>query len=412
MLNRRIVITGLGVIAPNGIGKDIFWKNCLNGISGVKKINTFDVSEYNTKIAATIEGFDPTKFMDKTTARRSDRFAQLAIATTAMAMKDSGIKKILPKQTGVYIGTGLGGMFFAETQIVNIINRGNRATNPASIPAIMPNSVSNQISIMYNAQGPNMTICTACSSSTHSIGQAFDTIRQGRAEIIIAGGTDSPIGRYNFLGFDKLNVMSRRNEDPAGASRPFDKDRDGFVMGEGAAVLVLESLEHAKKRNAYIYAEIKGYSNTSGAYHIVMPRPDATDIARAMQICLDEAGIEFSKIDYINAHGTSTIMNDVAETKGIKKVFKEYASKIPISSTKSMTGHGLGAAGAIEAVICALSIKDGKINPTINLNNPDPNCDLDYVPHKSREKKLRNLLSNSFVFGNNNACLIFSKFEN
>ena len=411
MAIKRVVITGLGIVVSNGIGKDTFWKNCLGGVSGVKKITTFDTTEYNTKIAATIEDVDPSKFMDKTTARRSDRFAQFALAAAVMAMKDSGIQKTLPTQTGVYIGSGLGGMFFAETQIVGVINRGNRAGNPVSIPAIMPNSVSNQISIMYDAQGPNMTTCTACSSGTHSIGQAFDTIRQGRAEVIIAGGADSPIGRYNFLGFDKLNVMSKRNEDPKAASRPFDKDRDGFVMGEGAAVLILESLEHAQKRNARIYAEIKGYSNTSGAYHIVMPRPDANDIARAMQICLDEAGIESSKIDYINAHGTSTIMNDTAETKGIKKVFKEYAYKIPISSTKSMIGHSLGASGAIEAVVCVLSIQDERIHPTINLDNPDPGCDLDYVPHKSRERKLHYVLSNSFGFGNNNACLIFSKYE-
>jgi 3-oxoacyl-[acyl-carrier-protein] synthase II len=406
---RKVVITGLGIIAPNGIGKDVCWGNCLNGVSGVRRITTFDTTEYNTKIAAVIETFDPTKFMDKTTARRSDRFAQFAIAASVMALKDSGIKNIIPKETGVYIGTGLGGMFFAETQIVRIIDGGNRAGKPTSIPAIMPNSVSNQISMMYDAQGPNMTVCTACSSGTHSIGQAFDTIRQGRAEVIFTGGTDSPLGRYNFLGFDKLNVMSKRNEDPITASRPFDKNRDGFVMGEGAAMLILESLEHAEKRNAYIYAEIKGYSNTSGAYHIVMPRPDAGDIARAMQICLDEAGIKPSDIDYINAHGTATIMNDKAETKGIKKVFKENAYKIPISSTKSMIGHSLGAAGAIEAALCALSIKDGKIHPTINLDSPDPDCDLDYVPHKFREKKLRYVLSNSFGFGNNNACLVFSK---
>jgi 3-oxoacyl-[acyl-carrier-protein] synthase II len=411
MTAKRVVITGLGVVAPNGIGKDVFWNNCLEGISGVKAITAFDTAEYNTKIAAVINDFDPSKFIDKITTRRSDRFAQFALAASVMAMKDSGMEKVLPKETGVCIGTGLGGMFFAETQIVRVINKGNSAGNPASIPAIMPNSVSNQISIMFNAQGPNMTVCTACSSGTHSIGQAFDTIRQGRAEVIIAGGADSPITQYNFLGFDKLNVMSKRNEDPTAASRPFDKDRDGFVMGEGAAVLILESFEHAKKRNARIYAEVKSYSTTSGAYHIVMPRPDATDIARAMQICLDEAGIDYSKVDYINAHGTSTKMNDKAETKGIKKVFKEYAYKIPVSSTKSMIGHSLGASGAIEAVACVLSIQDGKIHPTINLDNQDPDCDLDYVPRKYREKNLNYVLSNSFGFGNNNACLLFSKCE-
>jgi len=405
--NRRVVITGIGIVSPIGIGKDAFWENCLLGVSGAKPITNFDVSQYNTKIAATIDDFKPEQYMERTIVRRSDRFAQFAIAATQMAMKDSGIEKVTPKFTGVYIGTGLGGMFFCETQIVEIMKRGPSACNPISIPKIMPNSVTNQIAILYNAQGPNMTICTACSSSSHSIGQAFNAIREGRAEVMIAGGAESPVTQYNFLGFDVMGVMSRKNEDPEKASRPFDKNRDGFVMGEGAAMLILESFEHAKKRNANIYTEIKGYSVTSGAHHIVTPRPDGSDIVRAMSLCLNEADVVAEDVDYINAHGTSTQANDVSETKAIKKVFKEGAYKIPISSTKSMIGHSLGAAGAFEAAVCALSVKTQKIHPTINLENPDPDCDLDYIPTKYRKKKVDCVLSNSFAFGNNNACLMF-----
>jgi 3-oxoacyl-[acyl-carrier-protein] synthase II len=407
--DKRVVITGIGLVTPIGIGKDIFWQNCLLGKSGVKKITSFDVSDYNCKIAALVDDFDPGMYMDKVTARRSDRFAQFVIAATDMAMKDSHLEKPDPKYTGVCIGTGLGGMVFAETQIVNVIEGGNSAGNPVSIPKIMPNSVANQIAIIHNAQGPNLTICTACSSGTHSIGQAFDAIRQGRAKIMIAGGTDSPVMRYNFLGFDKLSVMSRRNDSPESASRPFDKDRDGFVMGEGAAILIVESLEHALKRNAHIYAEVKGYSVTSGAYHIVMPRPDATDIARAMKICLDESGIMPEDVDYINAHGTSTIANDKAESKAITKVFKDSVEKIPVSSTKSMIGHTLGAAGAIEAAVCVLTIKTGNIHPTANLETPDDDCKLNHVCKEPMRKMVKNVLSNSFGFGNNNACLMFTK---
>ena len=408
---KRVVVTGIGVVSPIGIGKKEFWKNALSGKSGVKKITAFDVSNYNCQIAAIVDNFDASQYMDRITMRRSDRFAHFAIAAADMAMKDSGIKKVTPKYTGVYIGTGLGGMMFAETQIVRVMERGDRAGHPASIPKIMPNSVTNQIAIKYNAQGPNITVCTACSSSTHSIGQAFDSIRQGRAEVIIAGGAESPLMRFNFLGFDKLMVMSKRNDKPEKASRPFDKERDGFVMGEGGAVLILESLEHAKKRKAKIYAEIRGYSVTSGAYHVVMPRPDASDIARAMDICLKESKIKPSEVDYINAHGTATVANDKAETKAMKKVFKKNAYKIPISSIKSMIGHTLGAAGAIEAVVSVLSIETGSMHPTINQESPDPECDLDYVPNKSRKKKIKHVLSNSFGFGNNNACLMFSKYE-
>jgi 3-oxoacyl-[acyl-carrier-protein] synthase II len=273
----------------------------------------------------------------------------------------------------------------------------------------MPNSVANQIAIVHNAQGPNLTVCTACSSGTHSIGQAFDIIRQGRAKIMISGGADSPVMRYNFLGFDKLSVMSRRNDSPESASRPFDKDRDGFVMGEGAAVLILESLDHALARKADIYAEIKGYSMTSGAYHIVMPRPDASDIARAMRICLNESLVMPKDVDYINAHGTATIANDKAEAKAIAKIFGEHAQRIPVSSTKSMIGHTLGAAGAIEAAVCALTISSGKIHPTVNLETPDEDCKLNHVTKKHFKHDVSIALSNSFGFGNNNACLLFSK---
>ncbi len=410
--NRRVVITGIGLVTPIGIGKDEFWKNCLAGKSGIRKIKYFDVSEYTTKIAATVEGFEPEKYMDKTTARRSDNFAQFAIAATKMAFEDSGIKNAHnPKSTGVFIGCGLGGMFFYEKQIIEVMSKGPKACNPISVPRIIPNSVNNQISILFNARGPNITITTACSSGAHAIGQAYDTIKQGKADVFIAGGTEAPIVKYNYLGFDAMGVMSKKNEDMEKASRPFDKNRDGFVMGEGSAILILEELELAKKRKAQIYAEIIGYSATSGAYHIVAPDPTGDDIVRAMQICLNEAKIKPKEIDYINAHGTATVANDLAETKAIKKVFKEYAYKIPISSTKSMVGHSLGASGAIEAAACALSIKTGKIHPTANLETPDPECDLDYVPGKFREKDIKYALSNSFAFGNNNVCLLLKRYE-
>ncbi|MFA5068671.1 MAG: beta-ketoacyl-ACP synthase II [Candidatus Omnitrophota bacterium] len=409
MNDKRVVITGIGLVTPIGIGKDIFWENCLSGKSNIRRITAFDVSEYNCKIASTIDNFDPTQYMDKIIARRSDKFAQFAIAAASMAMEDSRLNNPDPKYTGVCVGTGLGGMVFAETQIVNIIDGGNTAVNPVSIPKIMPNSVANQIAIVHNAQGPNLTICTACSSGTHSIGQAFDTIRRGRAKIMIAGGTDSPIMRYNFLGFDKLSVMSRRNDNPESASRPFDKDRDGFVMGEGAAVLILESFDHALARKADIYAEIKGYSVTSGAYHIVMPRPDAIDVARAMRLCLNESAVTPKDVDYINAHGTSTIANDKAEAKAIVNVFKEDAQHIPVSSTKSMIGHTLGAAGAIEAAVCALTIISGKMHATVNLETPDEDCRLNHIMKKHLKRNVDIALSNSFGFGNNNACLLFSK---
>jgi len=412
MKPKRVVITGIGLVTPIGVGKESFWNNCLSGTSGVKKIKYFDVSEYTTKIAATIEDFKAEEFMDKVIARRSDRFAQFAIAATSMAIDDAKIKgKYNENGTGVYIGCGLGGMFFYEKQILDVMNRGVRACNPISVPKIIPNSVNNQIAILFNAKGPNITITTACSSSAHAIGQAFDAIRSERAEVFIAGGTETAIVQYNYLGFDTLGVMSKKNEDMQKASRPFDKNRDGFIMGEGSAVLILEELEHAKKRKANIYAEIIGYSATSGAYHIVAPDPSGEDITRAMQICLDEAGVKPKDIDYINAQGTSTKANDLAETKAIKEVFGDYAYKIPISSTKSMIGHTIGASGAIEAVVCALSIKTGKIHPTINLETPDPECDLDYVPNKMRDKQIKYALSNSFAFGNNNACLLFKKYE-
>lgn len=412
MKQRRVVITGIGAVTPIGIGKDEFWKNCLLGKSGTKKIKTFDVSDYTTKIAATIEDFKPEQYMDKIWVRRSDRFSQFATAATLMAIDDAKIKgKYQENSTGVYIGTGVGGMFFCETQVVEIMKKGRKACNPTTIPKITPNAVNNVIAIIFKAKGPNITICTACSSGAHAIGQAYDAIQEEKADVMIAGGTESPIMQYNFAAFDALDVMSKKNEDMEKACRPFDKQRDGFIMGEGSAILILEELEHAKKRNADIYAEVIGYSATSGAYHIVAPDPSGSDIIRAMQLCLNEAGIKSKDIDYINAHGTATIANDLAETKAIKKVFGDYAYKVPISSTKSMVGHSLGASGAIEAVVCALSIKTGKIHPTINLETPDPECDLDYVPGKYREKEIKYALSNSFAFGNNNVCLLFKRFE-
>jgi len=411
-MDNRIVITGIGIVSPIGIGKDIFWDNCLSGVSGVGKISYFDTAQYRTKIAAIIKDFKADDFLEKKVIRKTDRFAHFALAASKLALKDSklNIDNNLSTRLGIYLGTGLGGMFFYEKQILLVMKSGMDHAHPFSIPMIMPNGASNNIAILLNAKGPNLTVCTACSSSAHSIGLAYDAIRRGRAEIVIAGGAEAPVVEYTFAGFDAMRVMSANNAKPNEASRPFDKRRDGFVMGEGSAMLILESLKSAKARKANIYAEIIGYSATSGAYHFVAPQPDGLDIVRAMDICIREANVDPQSIDYINAHGTSTVANDKVETLAIKKVFKKYANRIPISSTKSMLGHTLGAAGAFEIAVSALSIYTGKIHPTINYETMDAECDLDYVPNKYRDVKVNIALSNSFAFGNNNACIMLRRY--
>jgi 3-oxoacyl-[acyl-carrier-protein] synthase II len=398
---RRVVITGLGVVAPNGIGKDTFWQANIEGKSGVDKITAFDVSNLESKIAAQVKNFDPLQYIPKEVAKRTDRFAHLGLASARMAIEDSKIdlEKEDRNRIGVVIGSGLGGVLFHEEQILAGYEKGVHRLNPLCVPRISPNAVSSHIAIQYGLLGPNMVISTACASGTHALGEAFRKIQDEEIDLCLAGGTEAPLTQFNFGAYDALKVLSKRNTSPQEASRPFDKERDGFVMGEGAAVLILEELNHALQRNAHIYAEVIGYTSNSGAYHMVMPQPNGKDAAQAISQALKDASLKPQDIDYINAHGTSTQANDKAETQAIKQVFSDYAHKIPISSTKSMIGHTVGAAGAIEALVCALVIENGIIPPTI-----------DYVPNQARKAQVNTVLSNSFGFGSTNACIIVRRY--
>lgn len=414
MGEKRIAITGLGVIAPNGIGKDAFWKSTREGISGVDVIRSFDTTDYNTKIAAEIKDFDPSGYMDPKTANSADRFAQFGIGAAKLAVEDAGldIENENRNAIGVCIGTGLGGVLFYEKQIVAVYEAKTiKKGSPSCVPKITANSASGQISIYFKLFGPNIAVSTACSSGNHALGLAMDMIRQNRANIMLAGGTEAPIIPLTFGAFNQLRVMSKRNDSPKEASRPFDKERDGFVMGEGAAVLVLEELNHARRRKAHVYAELVGYGSTSGAHHMVMPAPDGKDAARAMKLALKTARARPEQIDYINAHGTSTQANDAIETKAIKEIFKRYAYKVGVSSTKSMVGHLVGGAGAVEAVACAMALQDNVMPPTINYRRVDPNCDLNYIPNQAQQKRLNLILSNSFGFGSNNACIVMKRYK-
>ena len=410
---KRVVITGLGVVAPNGIGKDAFWKANKEGISGVNLLSDFDVSSFKSKEAAQIKDFDPLKFMSLQLVRKTDRFVHLGLAAAKLAIEDSAIllDKIDKERAGVSIGSGLGGVLFHENQIATMYEKGFRKAEPLGVPKVTANAVSAHVSIVFGLTGPNVAPSTACSSGAHGIGQAYDMIKLGRADIMLGGGSEAPLTVYTFAAFNALRVLSRRNDSPEEASRPFDKVRDGFVMGEGAGVVVLEDLEHAKKRGAHIYAEIIAYASTSGAHHMVIPAPEGKDAARTMILALKEAGIKPKDVDYINAHGTSTQANDKAETQAIKEVFGDYAYKVPISSTKSMIGHTIGASGAIEVIICCLAAEEDVIPPTINYQFKDPDCDLDYVPNEARKAQVDIALSDSFGFGSNNVCLIVKKIN-
>lgn len=409
---RRVVITGLGVIAPNGIGKDEFWKATVAGVSGVEMVTNFDVTELDCKICAPVKNFDFLDYIPKEDYRKVDRFVHLGLASAKTGLDDSSLdlEKEDRDRIGVIIGSGLGGTLFHEEQIIAGYDKGLHRLNARSVPRISPNAVASHIAIQYDLRGPNMVISNACASGTYAVGEAFRQIQDSDMDICVSGGAEAPLTEFTFGAYCALKVLSRRNDSPKEASRPFDRDRDGFVLGEGAAVLVLEELKHALKRNAHIYAEVIGYGANSGAYHIVMPQPQGTDAAKAMQKAIGDAKIKPQDVGYINAHGTSTLLNDKAETKAIKDVFGDYAYKIPVSSTKSMIGHSIGAAGGIEALVCALTIEHNLIPPTINYKNPDPECDLDYVPNESRASGVDVALSNSFGFGNCNACLILKRY--
>ncbi|KNZ69605.1 3-oxoacyl-(acyl-carrier-protein) synthase 2 [Thermincola ferriacetica] len=410
---KKVVVTGLGVVSPVGTGVDKFWQSLLEGKSGINRITRFDASDLATQIAGEVKDFDPLDFLDKKEVRRMDRYTHYGMAAAKMAIEDAGLdpEKLDKDRVGVLLGSGVGGIETVEEQARILMAKGPGRISPFFVPMMIANICGAYIAINYGFRGPNTTTVTACASASNAIGEAMRLIKNGECDVVITGGAEAPIIPLAMAGFCSMKAMSTRNEEPEKASRPFDKERDGFVMGEGAGVLILESLEHAQKRGAKIYAELSGYGVTCDAYHITAPDPDGIGAARAMELAMREAGVEPEDVQYINAHGTSTPLGDIGETKAIKKVFGEHAYKLAVSSTKSMTGHLLGAAGGIEAAICILAIQKGQVPPTINLENPDPECDLDYVPNKAKEMEVRVALSNSFGFGGHNGTILFNKFE-
>lgn len=414
MVNHRVVITGIGAVTAVGTGKDKFWDGIVNGRSGVKPVTRVPPELQSAcKIAAEITDFVPTDWLDGKQVKRSDRFIQFAVAASKLAVEDAKLdmSKEEPTRVGVVVGSAAGGFESIEREYANLHKRGPDRCSPFTVPMLIVNMAAGWVSIAHGAKGPNTCSVTACATSANSLGDAMMIIARGDADVMFAGGSEAPITPLCMGGFASARTLSTRNDDPTKASRPFDKDRDGFVMGEGAAVLILESLEHAVARGAHIYAELVGYGMTGDAYDIVAPCADGDGAGRAMQMALKHAKMDPSEVNYINAHGTSTPLGDKAETQAIKTVFGEHAYKIPVSSTKSMTGHLLGAAGGIEAAVSILAIENSIIPPTINLDAPDPECDLDYVPNTARKNVDVNVaMSNSFGFGGHNACLIFKKY--
>ncbi|KIU12073.1 3-oxoacyl-ACP synthase [Bacillus subtilis] len=412
MTKKRVVVTGLGALSPLGNDVDTSWNNAINGVSGIGPITRVDAEEYPAKVAAELKDFNVEDYMDKKEARKMDRFTQYAVVAAKMAVEDAELNitdEIAPR-VGVWVGSGIGGLETLESQFEIFLTKGPRRVSPFFVPMMIPDMATGQISIALGAKGVNSCTVTACATGTNSIGDAFKVIQRGDADVMVTGGTEAPLTRMSFAGFSANKALST-NPDPKTASRPFDKNRDGFVMGEGAGIIVLEELEHALARGAKIYGEIVGYGSTGDAYHITAPAQDGEGGARAMQAAIKDAGIAPEEIDYINAHGTSTYYNDKYETMAIKTVFGEHAHKLAVSSTKSMTGHLLGAAGGIEAIFSILAIKEGVIPPTINIQTPDEECDLDYVPDEARRQELNYVLSNSLGFGGHNATLIFKKYQ-
>lgn len=411
-MKRRVVVTGLGALTPLGNNVESTWENIKNGVSGIEHAVRIDVDKIDVKLAGEVKGFEPEAFMDRKEARRMGRFSQFAVAAAKMAFADAGLQmgeNVIPERTGVWIGSGIGGLGEFEEQYRKFLDKGQRRVNPFTIPMFIPDMASGRVSIELGAKGINNCSVTACASGANSIGDAFHAIQYGNADVIVAGGAEASITEMTIAGFSNMTALST-NSDPKTASRPFDKHRDGFVIAEGAGVIILEELEHALTRGAQIYGEIIGYGSTGDAYHITSPAPDGEGAARAMKLALEDAAIAKQQVDYINAHGTSTPLNDLYETKAIKEVFKEHAYDLSVSSTKSMTGHMLGAAGGVEAIFSLLSIKEGVLPPTINYETPDEELDLDYVPNAAKRKEIQVVLSNSLGFGGHNATLIFKKF--
>ena len=412
-MDRRVVITGLGLVTPLGIGVEETWTALCEGKSGIGEITRFDASGFDTKIAGEVKDFHPEDFLPKKEAKRIQSFIAYAVAASRMALEDSGLKidKTNENRIGVLTGCGLGGLQMLEQTAAILKKKGPKRVSPFFIPMMIGNMAPGMISIYLGAKGPNASIATACAAGTHAIGDAFKIIKRGGADAMVTGGVESVITPTCIAGFNAMRALSVRNHEPEKASRPFDRDRDGFVVGEGCGILILETLEAALKRGARIYAEICGYGMSGDGFHIAAPAPDGEGAARCMAAAIDDAGISYNAIDYINAHGTSTQLNDVYETKAIKSVFKEKALSVAVSSTKSMTGHLLGGAGGIETVFTALTVFEGIIPPTINLDNPDQDCDLDYVPNIARKTDVNTAMTNSFGFGGTNAALILSKYK-
>ncbi len=404
----------MGVVTPVGEGVPAFWENIKNGVSGVDRISAFDTTDYDCKIAGELKDFVPGRFFNNPKdVRRSDRYTQVAMAASKLAFTDSGMDMATLDSTrfGVVIGSGIGGLRTLEDQHTILMTKGPGRVSPFMIPMMISNMASGLVSMEFGMRGPNFATVSACATACHAIGESWRMIRLGEADAFLAGGAEAAVIPLGISGFAAMKAMSKRNDEPQRASRPFDRDRDGFVMGEGAGVIVLEELEHARKRGAKIYCEVAGYGLSADAYHMTSPLPEGEGAMRCMSMALDKAGINPDEVDYINAHGTSTGIGDVCETRAIKALFGAHAKEgLLVSSTKSMTGHLLGAAGSVEMAVCVMAIRDGIVPPTINLDNPDPECDLDYVPHVAREKKIRVAMNNSFGFGGHNATLIAREF--
>jgi 3-oxoacyl-[acyl-carrier-protein] synthase II len=415
MTDRRVVITGLGVVTPLGSDVEKFWSNLKNGVSGIHTIDAFDSTGYECRIGGQVRDFDPKPFFkNPKDVRRTDRFSHLAMGAAKMALEDSGIDVANLRRRdrfGVLVSSGIGGLRTLQDQLRILLTKGPSRNSPFTIPMLLSNMASGLISMEFDLRGPNMCIVTACATSNNAIGESWRIIKFGDADVFLAGGSEASIVEIGLAGFSAMKALSTRNDEPERASRPFDRDRDGFVVSEGAGIVVVEELEHAKARGAKIYCELTGYGVSADAYHMTAPPPDGEGAARAMQLALDHARLSPEQVDYINAHATSTDIGDICETRAIKQVFGDYARKVAISSTKSMTGHLLGGAGGIEMAACALAIRDSVIPPTINLENLGEECDLDYTPNVAREKKVRVALNNSFGFGGHNATLVAAAFE-
>lgn len=412
MENRRVVITGIGAVSPIGNDAHTMWENAIKGVSGIDIVSRVNPEDFPAKVAAEVRDVKMEEFLDRKELNRMDRFTQFGVIASKMAVADANltITEENASRVGVWVGSGIGGLETYEQQHLQFLKRGYRRVSPFFVPMMIPDMAAGQISIALGAKGPNSCTVTACATGTNSIGDAFEVVRRGDADIMIAGGTEAPITNMAFAGFSTAKALTF-NEDPTTASRPFDKNRDGFVMGEGAGIVVLETLESAKTRGAHIYAEVIGYGSTGDAYHITAPAPDGEGASRAMKMAIDKAGIDPSEVDYINAHGTSTPYNDKFETQAIKTVFGDHAYKLAVSSTKSMTGHLLGAAGGVETIFSIKALEDGVVPPTINYQEKDEDCDLDYVPNEARQQEIQVAMSNSLGFGGHNATLLFRKYN-